>query len=229
MIDYAVHTVRIAPDQLVPVGCLLHPHTGELAKKAAHISGHQILLFIDHLAPKTGTGQIKRHIGALCFQNLRNIFICPGSQDADIKRACAYSDLLFFIFPFYILTENLFIKGLSGKFFVCMDHGPDPLLIETDSGVFRDPGSIQHIDEFLRIFFSEHIIETADTVAAGGENNALIVAAHHFLQHALGETADVGMHPDLRLVKIRHIRLDPPHLCSHGLEDLHRSIFTYIT
>ena len=168
MIDYTVHTVRIAPDQFVPVGRLLHPHTGKLTQKTAYISGHRILFFIDHLAPKTGTGQIKRHIGALCFQNLRNIFICPGSQDADIKRACAYSDLLFLIFPFYILTENLFIKGLSGKFFVCMDHGPDPLLIETDSGVFRDPGSIQHIDEFLRIFFSEHIIETADTVAAGG-------------------------------------------------------------
>ena len=110
-----------------------------------------------------------------------------------------------------------------------MDHHPDPLLIKSNSRLFGNPGGIQHIDKLLREFFSQHIIQAADTVAAGSEDNAFIVFFHDLFQNSLGKAADIRVHSDLRLVKICHIGLNPLHFHSHSLKNLHRSILTNIS
>ena len=229
MVDDPVHAARAPADQLVPVRSLLHAHARELAQKPSGISGHHIVFLHQDLSPQPGTGQVESHICSVLRQDLLDALICPGADDSDIKGAALQSILLPLLFSFQISAELLFVECLPGKHLVLTDHGPDPLLIERDPGILSDPGRIQHIDELVRKFFPQHIVEPPDTVAACRQDHALVLAAHDFFQHPFCEAADIRMHPDLRLIEIRHVRLDPFHLDSHGLKDFHRSIFTYIT
>ena len=98
--------------------------------------------------------------------------------------------------------EFVFLKLSAGEFLVFLDHIPDPFLIESDAGVFGNPGSIQNVDEFVRQFFPEHIVKAPDAVAAGGENNTFVIFCQHIFQDTLCETADIGMHFHICLCEI---------------------------
>ena len=115
------------------------------------------------------------------------------------------------------------------KCLVRPDHLPYPLLIERDPGVLCDPGGVQDVDKFVRQLLCQHIVEPADAVAAGGQDDALVVPRQHILQHALGEAAYIGVHLHVRLGEVGHLRLDPLHLHAHGPKDLYGRVFTDIS
>ena len=229
MVDHSVHAACETADQLVAVGRLLHSHAGKLAQKSPGIAFQHIFFFHNDLSAKSCTGKVKRHIGAALSQYLFDAVVGPGTDDPDIQSSVFYRKLLFFLFRLQISGEFLPAEYLSGKLLVFPDHIPDPLVVQTDSRFFGDPWRVQHVNELIGKFSLKHIVQTADAVAAGCKDDTLILSAHHFFQHAFGKTADIGMHPDLRLIEIRHIRFDPFHFCTHGLENFHRRVFTYIS
>ena len=229
MIDNTVHASRAPFDQFIPVRRLLHAHTRKLTQQSSGISVQDIFLFHQDLSPQTGTGQVKGHIGSVLRQDLLDALVCPCADDADIDRIALDGILLFFLFSFQESAEFILVKCLSRKLLILPYHRPDALFIKGDPRVLCHPRCVQHIDKFVRELFPEHIIKPSDAVAAGGQDHSFILTSHNFLQHPFCKTADIRMHPDLRLVKVGHIRLDPLHFQPHGLKNFHRSIFTYIT
>ena len=230
MVNDSVRAVRIPADQFIPVGRLLHPHTRELAQQSPDVAGHHRVLLHQDFPCHTGTGQIKGHIDVFRPENFLNALIGPGTQDPNVQSSLPDRHLsvlcLLFLQKF---RETRFLKMFSGKFLILPDHIPDPLLIENNSRVFGNPGCIQHINKPVRIFLLQHIVQPTDAVAAGGKDHSLIIPLYHVLQHSFGKTADIGVHPHIRLPEAGHVRFDSLHLHPHSLEHFNGGIFADIS
>ena len=230
MADQTIQPVFETVDKLLPAAGLYHSKAGNLVEQIPGISAKRILLPAAETARQAGAGHIKENLRVMVFQYIEHARAAAGADKTDpgpVFLLRRLAKLFGFCLSLQNLGELLLIKLFAGEILISPNHLPEIFRKHPGRKIIDLAGHIDHVDELVRALVPQDVTKPADAVTAGGQDDALIIAADYFLQDRLDKGAHIGVHQSICLIKIDHGGRNASHFCFHGFKDFYRRIFTH--